>query len=262
MKRTHPEMALVINFSGGKDSTAMLATLCERYPDVKKYVVMADTGFEHTKHVAATEWARQIVARFGLELHIVRNANKTFLSMIAARHQARPDAPCFPSPSLRQCTSDLKRDPIATWIRRNVKERLVINCTGIRAEESASRAKRHPLTRNVRLSKAGRVVWDWAPIHKWLLGDVLKLHEEKQLPLHPVYVYAGGYLSRFSCRLCVMMKDEEIRAVYQHDREAFDAMAQLEQSTGWTMKNGTSLVQIISVPGAAIAQHVEGDCAC
>ena len=39
-------MELVINFSGGKDSTAMLAWLCEQYPDASKHVVMADTGWE------------------------------------------------------------------------------------------------------------------------------------------------------------------------------------------------------------------------
>ena len=34
-------MEFVVNFSGGKDSCAMLAWLCERYPNVPKHVVMA-----------------------------------------------------------------------------------------------------------------------------------------------------------------------------------------------------------------------------
>lgn len=68
-------MELVINFSGGKDSTAMLALLCERYPHVPKRVVMADTGWEHVdspgKWPSAITWSEMIVERFGLPLHPV-----------------------------------------------------------------------------------------------------------------------------------------------------------------------------------------------
>src|SRR5436190_23369274 len=111
-------MELVINFSGGKDSTLMLALLCERYPDVKKHVIFADTGWEHVKTdkwPSAEAWSRDIVARFGLELIVVKNASKTFLSMSEARG-------IFPGMNSRQCTSDLKRDPIHTWIRNNVTD--------------------------------------------------------------------------------------------------------------------------------------------
>lgn len=60
-------MELVINFSGGKDSCAMHAYLCNKYPNVKKHVVFADTGWEHTD---AVEWSKNIVAMFGMELYI------------------------------------------------------------------------------------------------------------------------------------------------------------------------------------------------
>lgn len=73
-------MELVINFSGGKDSTAMLAWLCEQYPNAKKHVVMADTGWEHVDKPghwpSAIAWSEGIVAHFGLPLHVVRNPNK------------------------------------------------------------------------------------------------------------------------------------------------------------------------------------------
>ncbi len=36
--------ALLLNLSGGKDSTRMLGLVRERYPSVKTYAVMADTG--------------------------------------------------------------------------------------------------------------------------------------------------------------------------------------------------------------------------
>lgn len=147
-------MELVINFSGGKDSTAMLAYLCEKHPRVGKHVVYADTGWEHED---AEEWARSIVARFNLPLHVVRNPNKDFFQMVRHRRM-------FPSPAQRQCTSDLKRTPIQTWIRRNVADPVVVNCMGIRAEESPARAKKRSLSLDKKMSN----------------GPGVYLHDEKR----------------------------------------------------------------------------------
>ena len=94
-------LALVVNLSGGKDSTRMLGYVRSRFPDVTTYCVMADTGFEHVRPIPAAEWSRQIAARFGMVLHVVRNPNKTYLEMVRARGK-------FPSAQFRQCTSDLK----------------------------------------------------------------------------------------------------------------------------------------------------------
>ena len=96
-------MEIIINFSGGKDSCAMLAYLCEQYPDIKKHVVFADTGWEHED---AEEWCKSIVEGiFGLKLNVARSKTKTFLTMAENRGM-------FPGMNQRQCTSDLKRDPI------------------------------------------------------------------------------------------------------------------------------------------------------
>jgi len=72
-------MEIVINFSGGKDSSAMLAFLCEKYPNIKKHAILADTGWEHDGIV---EWCKSIVSRYGLKLNVVRNPNKDFRSRI------------------------------------------------------------------------------------------------------------------------------------------------------------------------------------
>jgi hypothetical protein len=70
--------------------------------------------------------------------------------------------------------------------------------------------------------------------------------------LHPVYVPAyhkdgtqGGFLRRLSCRLCIFATNSDIKAIYEHDREAFDLVASLEQKINFTMRSGKSLLQII-----------------
>jgi 3'-phosphoadenosine 5'-phosphosulfate sulfotransferase (PAPS reductase)/FAD synthetase len=215
-------MEMVINFSGGKDSTAMLAYLCEHYPDVKKHVVFADTGWEHP---GTEQWCRDLVARFGLELHVVRSSTKTFLTMAQKRGM-------FPGMNERQCTSDLKRDPIVKWIRNNVKDPLVINCSGIRSEESSKRKKIKKLKRNLRETNSKRTIWDWCPIKDWTEEDVLAFLAVRQLPLHPVY----KYLRRFSCRVCIFMTLADLQAVQLHDPEAIQTIHTIEQEIGFSFK--------------------------
>ena len=89
------QAALVINVSGGKDSTRMLGFLRSQFPTIPAYCVMADTGFEHVRPVSAVDWSRQLAIRFGLELHVVRNPNKIYLDMIRRRGK-------FPSAQFRQ----------------------------------------------------------------------------------------------------------------------------------------------------------------
>lgn len=222
-------MELVINFSGGKDSSAMLAYLCEHYPNVKKHVVFADTGWEHPD---AEEWSRKIVAMFGLPLHVVRNPNKTFLTMSERRGK-------FPGMQQRQCTSDLKRDPINTWIRNNVIDPIVINCMGLRSEESSNRKKKKKLARNARQTNSRRTLWDWLPIKDWTEAHVMDYLAAKDIPLHPVY----KHLRRFSCRLCIYMSHHDIQQVKEHDPEAIAIIDRIEQKTGFTMFQGKRIIE-------------------
>jgi 3'-phosphoadenosine 5'-phosphosulfate sulfotransferase (PAPS reductase)/FAD synthetase len=214
-------MELIINFSGGKDSCAMLAYICEHYPDVKKHVVFADTGWEHPD---AEEWSRKIVEGFGLTLNVCRNPNKTFLTMAEKRGK-------FPGMQQRQCTSDLKREPIATWIRRNTSDDVIVNCMGIRSEESSGRAKMKKLTRSKRYTNSRRTVWDWMPIKDWSEKQVLGYLASKNIPLHPVY----KHLRRFSCRLCIYMTKHDLNQAAQHDPEAIEIISGIEKKIGFTM---------------------------
>lgn len=220
-------MELVINFSGGKDSCAMLSFLCEKYPTVKKHVIFADTGWEHKD---AETWCRKIVAKFGLELVVVRNPNKTFLEMVKRRKK-------FPGMQTRQCTSDLKRGPVQTWIRQNVKDKVVINCLGIRSSESSNRRKAKTLKRNKSMTNSKRTVWEWNPIKEWSDKEVFDYLELQKIPLHPVY----NYLKRFSCRLCIFMSSDDVRKVAVHDPQAIEIVDNLEKQIGFNMFQAGSI---------------------
>lgn len=238
------DLAFVVNHSGGKDSTRMLGLIRKKFRDSPTYAVMADTGFEHQRPISAADFARQRCAEFGLELTVVRHPRRTYLEMVEQRGM-------FPSPQFRQCTSDLKRGPIDKFIR-SLPHKVVVNCIGIRSEESNPRSRLSPLTRNQSLSTRCRTAYNWLPIFDRTLSDVLAWHWVNAIRLHPVYVpeyhkdgTTGGYLRRFSCRVCIFSTDADLAAIHLHDRAAFDAVAHLEHRLKFTMRPGVSLVQIV-----------------
>lgn len=228
----------VVNHSGGKDSQAMYLTLRKLVPRDQLVIVHADLG--------AVEWAgakEHIVATTGGERLEVCRSRRTLLEMIEERGM-------FPSPQQRQCTSDLKRGPINKVIRRLTRERkaqgieawgLVVNCMGMRAEESSSRAKLVSFKLNKGNSKAGREWYDWLPIHDWSVSDVFcEISAAGQKP-HPVYALG---MTRFSCVFCVMASEADLttaaRLAVEHpellnDPHLYRKYIMLERKTGQVM---------------------------
>ena len=147
----------VVNHSGGKDSQAMYARLAPMIPAQQLTVVHAI--------LHEVDWPgipEHIEATVSHPVSYVAAA-KSLLDMAAQRGM-------FPSPTQRQCTSDLKRGPIETFIRRYLKQHpefqgRVVSCMGFRAEESPARAKLQTLVKSERNSRAGRTWYDWLPIH-------------------------------------------------------------------------------------------------
>jgi 3'-phosphoadenosine 5'-phosphosulfate sulfotransferase (PAPS reductase)/FAD synthetase len=229
----------VVNHSGGKDSQAMDIVLSKVVPPAQLVRVHADLG--------AVEWAgavEHIRATIGSgRLEVCRNENRDLLQMIEQRGM-------FPSPSIRQCTSDLKRGPIERTIRRLVNERkergdagwnLVVNCMGMRAEESPNRAKLTTFKLSKGNSVAGREWYDWLPIHDMLIGEVFATIAAAGQQPHVVYSYG---MSRFSCCFCVMAAESDLTTAAQlsqtnpelfNDPTVYRQYVMLERTTGQVM---------------------------
>lgn len=209
----------VVNHSGGKDSQAMFSYLRKLVPESQLIVVHADLG--------RVEWPgaqEHIAATVGnIPVHITR-ARRDLLQMIRERGM-------FPSPSQRQCTSDLKRGPIERTLRQ-LGIKLIVNCMGMRAEESPKRAKLSPLKFSDRNSKNGREWYDWLPIHDWPVGDVFA--EIKSAGQEPHPIYALG-MSRFSCCFCIMSSQRDLTTAAGLAPELYKEYVMLERTTGQVM---------------------------
>jgi DNA sulfur modification protein DndC len=212
-----------VNHSGGKDSQAMFLHVHEHVPASQIRIVHADLpevdweGIQ--EHIEATS--------FGVPMTVCR-ARRTLLQMVEERGM-------FPSPAQRQCTSDLKRGPIEKVIRHHCKasgNNLVVNCMGMRADESANRAKLETFKLSKGNSIAGREWYDWLPIHDWSLARVFD--RIAQAGQEPHWAYAAG-MTRLSCCFCIMASREDLRTAARLKPDLYRRYVELERSTGHVM---------------------------
>jgi DNA sulfur modification protein DndC len=221
----------VANHSGGKDSQAMTIQLRRLVPAEQLVLIHADLpevdwpGIE--EHIRSTAP--------DLPLHIVR-AGKTFFDMVEHRQM-------FPSPENRQCTSDLKRGPIHKRIialSKSLARPLIVDCQGMRAEESTGRAKLVPWMEYAAkpgkkpppLARAGRRAWRWLPIHNWSTADVFRIIREAGQEPHPAY--AAG-MSRLSCCFCIMANQSDLTTAAKLKPELYRRYVETERRIGQTM---------------------------
>lgn len=213
----------VCNHSGGKDSQIMYLYLREIVPASQLVVIHA--------HLPGVEWEgteEHIRATIADEPFYIVQAAKTFLGMVKRRGM-------FPSPSTRQCTSDLKRDPIDKRVRAICEERgisLVVNCMGLRAQESSGRAKKEVFKIRKKMTTQTRTVYDWLPIHDLQTTEVFQ--GIKDFGQEPFWVYAAG-MSRKSCCFCIMASEGDLYTASKLRPELAQKYTDLEREIGQTM---------------------------
>lgn len=239
----------MINHSGGKDSQAMYAFLRRHVPDSQIKVLHAI--------LPEVEWD-------GVQEHIEANivhdlitcqAGKTLLEMVERRGM-------FPSPSYRQCTSDLKRGPLEKAIR-HTGDKLIVNCMGMRAEESANRSKLEALKFAEAKSKNEREWYEWLPIHAWSVEEVFSMID--QVGQKPHWAYEKG-MSRLSCCFCIMSSKADLTTAANLNPQLYRRYVELERSTGQVMlmpskKHGRLTLEdvtgvFIDTPSEGVARKV------
>jgi 3'-phosphoadenosine 5'-phosphosulfate sulfotransferase (PAPS reductase)/FAD synthetase len=216
----------VVNHSGGKDSQAMLIALRELIPAGQLLVIHAD--------LPEVDWAgigEHITATAGDLPIIVCRATKTFFEMVERRGM-------FPSPQQRQCTSDLKRGPIEREIRRYLEahpefHNLVVNCMGLRSQESSTRARLETFKRSTRNSVAGREWYDWLPIHELTTAQVFE--SIAAAGQQPHWAYAAG-MTRLSCCFCIMGSRADTQTAARINPELYRRYVETERKIGKTFR--------------------------
>lgn len=209
----------MVNSSAGKDSQSLFHYIHRHVPAEQIIVVHA--------HLPKVEWSGVVehirATTMGVPI-ITCQSKRDLLTMIEERGM-------FPSPKYRQCTSDLKRGPIEKAIRQTGKK-LIVNCMGMRAEESSKRAKLNTFKLNTRNSKAGREWYDWLPIHDWKVDEVFAMIRE--VGQKPHWAYEAG-MTRLSCCFCIMSNKEDLTTAARLNPELYKQYVDLEKKTGQVM---------------------------
>lgn len=223
----------------------------------------------------------------GMPLVVVKRAQGDLVARWQERmHQlAGTGKPFWSSAAARYCSSDLKRSPINHYLRRYA---LVISAEGIRAEESAARAKRAALNIRTDITAAAlqhlplidalayrswnqRLAFTWNPLLDWSedqvwaacgtsLADLAKrrhLYAQGQedvalqgWPAHPGYVLGS---SRLSCALCVLAKRSDLLVGARHNPALFHTLLAMEAHSGCTFKHGFALAELLPELEASFA---------
>lgn len=245
-----------ISSSGGKDSQAMTAHVAgllrgEGILD-RGVVVHADLGRAEWKGTRAIAEAQ--AAAEGLRFVAKSRPQGDLLDHVRALGK-------WPMPTQRFCTADHKRGQILTVMTALADEAAgsersrqirILNCVGLRAEESPGRAKAPSFKEGARGSSGRRRIDMWLPIHDWTEAQVWDAVRASGSPVHPAY--AAG-LPRASCVFCIYAPETALRRAGRANPELLAEYVETERAIGHTFRKRLPIAKI----AADIAAGVEDE---
>jgi 3'-phosphoadenosine 5'-phosphosulfate sulfotransferase (PAPS reductase)/FAD synthetase len=236
---------ILINTSAGKDSQAMMdyVVWMAENQGVKDSVVAVHADLGRVEWKGTKELAAEQCAFYGIPLHIVSRNKGDLLDQVEARGM-------WPDNGNRYCTSDQKRDQVAklfTYLAGIQAETIqgrpirILNCMGLRAQESPKRAKMVESEINKRASSGKRIVENWLPIHKWTTAQVWETIHASGVRYH--YAYDLG-MPRLSCCFCIFAPENALLLAGKHNRELLSEYVRVEKKIGHTFRNGFAIASI------------------
>lgn len=238
---------IVINTSAGKDSQAMMEYVVglAKAAGVLDRVIAVHCDLGRVEWKGTRELAIEHCSHYGIHLHIVQREKGDLLVQVEERGM-------WPDNKNRYCTSDQKRDQVAKLVTSLVNDFIgahtdidrpvrVLNCMGLRAEESSARAKKVPFQVNKRLTNGKREVFDWLPIHTWTVGHVWDCIKKSGVKYH--YAYDLG-MPRLSCCFCIFASEGALMIAGKHNPELLTEYVRVEKSTGHDFRHNFKIESI------------------
>lgn len=246
-----------VSTSAGKDSLRMLIEIVglARAAGVLDRVVAVHADLGRVEWTGTREIAEAQAKHLGVRFVAVARPQGDLLDLV--RHYGH-----WPKPDTRFCTAMLKRGQIlrvltqlagevrATWPKGTRRPVRILNCIGLRAEESPGRARRPVLVRDRRASSRRKIVDVYLPIHGLTEAEVWAGCRASGAPIHPAY--AAG-LPRASCVLCIYAPREALILAGRQHPELLAEYVALEREIGHDFKHRLPIATV----AADIASGVE-----
>lgn len=243
---------IIVNSSGGKDSLAIIDVMrklaIKQGVSDRVRIVHADLG--EAEHEGVTDLVRRQAAAVNLPVDILEPSQGGVKKYLYERFQQRAEQMAakgqtgkgFPGFGTRYCTSEFKTSEVSKWFKAYLTENFgtgslvkkygrrarVLNVLGMRAQESADRAKvKGMATEN---QTETRWVEDrWLPIQGWDEKRVWDTIRKSGLEYHPAY--EAGF-KRLSCRLCPLASKEDVALASLVYPEVTAQLIDIEDQTG------------------------------
>ena len=273
MNIAHPTPARithVLNFSGGKDSTAMYLLALEMREQMSRrghelMVVFADTGHEHPltydyiralpgltggpeirwvkadftaditrkRDFIAGHWAEDGVPQAHIDrvLELLHPTGIPFLDLCMMKGR-------FPSTRRRFCSEELKHKPVLEQVQAPLLDDGcdVWSWQGVRADESPSRARLPRMDVAVTHSSGAEMV-NVRPILRRDVEWVFDMHRRHGIAPNPLYKQGMG---RVGCMPCIHCRKDEMRQIDDRFPQELDRVAEWEFLVSATSKRGCS----------------------
>ena len=236
---------ILVNSSAGKDSQAMLDYVVELADaaGVRDRIVVVHADLGRVEWKGTGELAAEQAAHYGVRFEVVRREKGDLLDQVEARKM-------WPDNKNRYCTSDQKRDQVAKLLTRLAAEKFatvagrpvaILNCLGLRADESPARSKKATLVVDARATNGRRAVTTWLPIHDWSLEQVWARIRQSGVRHHEAYDLG---MPRLSCVFCIFAPKAALVLAGQHNPELLDTYVALESKIQHTFRKDLSLASV------------------
>src|SRR5262249_20508403 len=117
----------------------------------------------------------------------------------------------------------------------------ILNCLGMRAQESPARARRPPFALNAMASNGRRRVDDWLPLHGWDVGQVWERIRASGVRHHPAYDLG---MPRLSCCFCIFSPRSALLLAGKHNPELLAEYVRVEREIGHRFRVELPLAEI------------------
>ena len=234
---------VAIGVSGGKDSQAAAIAVFRHLDAIghggPRILVHSDLGIVEWNDSIKT--CEALAGYLGVELMVVRRKAGDLMERWEARWRSSVEryvslstvtlVPCWSTPSMRFCTSELKTHVIVAALKKRFKGQTVVNVTGVRRDESKARSRV-----SVADADPGRRLVHWRPIVDWSVADVFASIDGAGLKPHPAYRDFG--MSRVSCRFCIMSNAADLVAAAARSEswDLYRRMVRLESESAFAFQ--------------------------
>lgn len=214
---------IVVNFSGGKDSTAMLLRMMELGEHVDE-VVCCDTYKEFPAMYRHIEKVKKIVEDAGIKFTMLRSEKSFDYFMFEHQPKRKKEELrgfsgfSWAGPLSRWCTTILKVEVIEAYFRQLSETHNVTNCIGIATDEAYRLERsnnnqahhRHPL-----------VEWGWTE------ADALQYCYSKGFDWEGLY----EHFKRVSCWCCPLQSLEDLRRLRKYFPDLWEELKDMDRRT-------------------------------